>query len=111
MTVSWRLLSLTEARGIVTGYTVTYSVSESRRQQSNVQSVGPDTSSVEITDLDANAAYAVGVTATNNAGTSTLITSPAPPPGEIMHVVATAGAPMAGRTSSIYRDILGKDWL
>ena len=87
MTVSWRPLSLTEAKGIVNGYTVTYSVSGSLTRQSNVQNVGPDISLVTITGLDANSAYTVGVTATNNAGTSTLITSPAPPPGEIMHVV------------------------
>ena len=71
MTVSWRLLTLLEARGFITGYTVTYTVStHARQRQTNMVTTGPDMSFVTIEDLDANAAYNVSVQASNNAGTS-----------------------------------------
>ena len=83
MTVSWRPLTLVEARGIITGYAVTYTVSaRASRRQTDTVTTGPDMSSVTIEGLDANAAYDVSVQASNSAGNSEPASTPAPPPGE-----------------------------
>lgn len=90
MTVSWRLLTLVEARGFITGYTVAYTVSTYVSRQTNTVTTGPDVSSVAIDGLDANTVYDVSVQASNSAGTSkpamisapSADTTPISPPGE-----------------------------
>ena len=81
MTVSWRPLTLVEARGFITGYTVTYTVSaHASRRQTNTVTTGPDVSSATIDGLNADTVYDVSVQASNGAGTSEPAIVPAPPP-------------------------------
>ena len=73
MVVSWRPLTLTEARGFVSHYTVTYSpqiISGGRKRQAAMMAVvkGMDSNSTTITDLDPNTVYEVQVSASTGAG-------------------------------------------
>ena len=70
ITVSWRLLSLVEARGIISSYVVNYTQSTAAETQSNTEVVGPNMSSVTIDSLDTNTAYDISVQAKNDAGLS-----------------------------------------
>ena len=73
MVVSWRPLTLAEARGFVSHYTVTYSpqiISGGRKRQAAMTMVVPgmDSNSTTITDLDPNTVYEVQVSASTGAG-------------------------------------------
>ena len=72
MRVSWTRLTLTEARGFITHYTVAYtpSSSGSKREEPNTlyQSVGNDSNEATIEGLDGDTAYAVQVSASTAAG-------------------------------------------
>ena len=86
MTVSWNPLSIVEAKGMVSSYTVEYAPSDTQsgRRQLQQVSVSSDQSSVEIDGLDADSAYRVGVFATTGAGVSVSATSSVPPPRELL---------------------------
>ena len=66
--VSWELLTLEEARGFVTGYTVTFGA---RRRSNEPISVGSSTSRVVLNGLDPRLAYWVSVSGSTAAGIST----------------------------------------
>ena len=73
MMVSWRPLTLTEARGFVSHYTVTYSpqiISGGRKRQAAMTEVvsGMDTSAVTVDGLDPDTIYNVHVSATTGGG-------------------------------------------
>ena len=73
MLVSWTPLTLSEARGFVTFYTVAYTpVLNSRRRQVSqdtmYMNVSADSSSVTIVGLDGSLAYSVQVSAGTRAG-------------------------------------------
>ena len=72
MSVSWTRLTLSEARGFITHYTVAYTPSSSgnKRQAPNTlyQTVGNDSSATTIEGLDGYTAYAVQVSASTAAG-------------------------------------------
>ena len=72
MRVSWTSLTLTEARGFITHYTVAYFPlsSGSKREELNIlyQTVGKDSSDATIEDLDGYSAYVVQVSASTAAG-------------------------------------------
>ena len=77
MVVSWIPLSYSEARGLISQYTVYYypMASERKRQAPDTmtQTVpGMDINTTRIEGLDANTDYIVQVSATNGAGTSEL---------------------------------------
>ena len=74
--VSWEPLTLEEARGFVTGYTVTAVPTEARRRKRRheeeiVTSVDPSTSRVVLNGLNPRLAYWVSVSGSTAAGTST----------------------------------------
>lgn len=81
ITVSWRLLSLVEARGIVNSYVVNYTQSTDAERQSNTKFVGPNMSSLTLDSVDTNTAYDISVQARNNAGLSPPATVHAPSGG------------------------------
>ena len=73
MLVSWTPLTLSEARGFVTFYTVSYTpVLNSRRRQVSqdtmYMNVSADSSSVTIVGLDGSLTYSVQVSAGTRAG-------------------------------------------
>ena len=72
MRVSWTRLTLTEARGFITHYTVAYFPlsSGNKREELNIfyQTVGKDSSEATIEGLDGYSAYAVLVSASTAAG-------------------------------------------
>ena len=77
MDVSWVPLTLEEARGFITGYTVTYTAEEDeerRRQLSKrdhdggSETVSEDQSSVTISGLDPDTQYSVSVAAETAVG-------------------------------------------
>ena len=73
MIVSWRPLTLTEARGFVSHYTVTYSpqvISGGRKRQTAMTEVvtGMDANMTSIDGLDPDIVYNVHVTATTGGG-------------------------------------------
>ena len=73
MLVSWTPLTLSEARGFVTFYTVAYTpVLNSRRRQVSqdtmYMNVSADSSSVTVVGLDGSRAYSVQVLAGTRAG-------------------------------------------
>ena len=70
ISVTWRRLSLLEARGIVTGYTVLYRPSEQQRKQAQQIMVGPDEGVVVITGLVAEVVYSVSVQVATTGGIS-----------------------------------------
>ena len=68
MVVSWRPLTLVEARGFITHYTVTYSPQMLRKRQAAMIRVVPDANTVTIEGLDADTAYSVQVSGATVAG-------------------------------------------
>ena len=85
MVVSWTHLTLSEARGFVTSYTVFYSpqVSRTKRQEPHTmqKAVSGDVNRTTIHDLDPNTAYGVQMSANTKAGASSLsevISAPVP---------------------------------
>ena len=76
MMVSWIPLTLSEARGFISHYTVTYTplTSNGRKRQApdtmTVTIPGMDANTARIEGLDPNTDYTVQVSATNGAGTS-----------------------------------------
>ena len=85
MVVSWIPLTLSEARGFITSYTVFYSpqVNKTKQQESNTI-VSGDVSQTTIAGLDPNTAYDVQMSANTTAGASVLsevISAPVPNTG------------------------------
>ena len=76
MVVSWTPLTLSEARGFITNYTVFYSpqVSRGKRQEPNTMqmTVSGDANQTTIHDLDPNTAYDVQMSANTKAGASSM---------------------------------------
>ena len=76
MVVSWTPLTLSEARGFITSYTVFYSpqVSRRKRQEPNTMQkiVSGDVNQTTINGLDPNTAYDVRMSANTKAGASVL---------------------------------------
>ena len=76
MVVSWIPLTLSEARGFITSYTVFYSpqVSRTKRQEPNTmqKTVSGDVNRTTIDGLDPNTAYDVQMSANTKAGASAL---------------------------------------
>ena len=73
MMISWRPLTLAEARGVVSHYTVTYSpqvISGGRKRQAAMMEVvsGMDSSMVSIDGLDPDTVYNVQVSASTGGG-------------------------------------------
>ena len=73
MVVSWRPLTLSEARGFVTFYSIAYTPTpNSRRRQASQDTMyvnaSADSSSVTIQGLDGDLAYSVTVAAATRAG-------------------------------------------
>ena len=70
MNVSWTLLTLEEARGFVTSYTVSYRKDEgvAKRTTESVVVPGGEQSSVVIGGLDPGSSYLVSVSASTSAG-------------------------------------------
>ena len=73
MDVSWRPLTLSEARGFVTFYSIAYTPTpNSRRRQASQDTMyvnaSADSSSVTIQGLDGDLAYSVTVAAATTAG-------------------------------------------
>ena len=71
--VMWKLLTLEEARGFITGYTVTAQQADfgiNLRQSSMSVTVSPNTTSAVIDGLDPKLAYWVSVSAGTTAGGS-----------------------------------------
>ena len=88
MVVSWIPLTLSEARGFITSYTVFYSpqVSRKKRQEPNTmkKTVSGDVNRTTIDGLDSNTAYDVQMSANTKAGASALsevISAPLPDTG------------------------------
>ena len=67
--VSWMPLTLEEARGIITGYSVMYQTSDSRSRTVNTISVDFDASSVVIGNLREEERYGVSVACRTTNGT------------------------------------------
>ena len=76
MVVSWIPLTLSEARGFITSYTVFYSpqVNRRKRQEPNTmqKTVSGDVNRTIIDGLDPNTAYDVQMSANTKAGASAL---------------------------------------
>ena len=70
ITVTWRKLSIVEARGILIGYSVEYGPPEQQRGQVRLVDVGPEEGKVMITDLNPEVAYHVVVYAATAVGRS-----------------------------------------
>ena len=91
MVVSWIPLTLSEARGFITNYTVFYSpqVNRRKRQEPNTmqKTVSGDVNQTTIDDLDPNTAYDVRMSASTEAGASAfseVISAPVPSTGEVV---------------------------
>ena len=85
LVVSWIPLTLSEARGFITSYTVLYSpqVTRTKQQESNTtqMTVSGEVSQTTIDGLDPNTAYDVQMSANTKAGASPLsevISAPVP---------------------------------
>ena len=95
MVVSWITLSLSEARGFITSYTVFYSPQVSRgKQEPNIlqKTVSGDVSQTTIDGLDPNTAYFVQMSANTKAGSSArlnclskVISAPVPDTGRLVY--------------------------
>ena len=73
MVVSWQPLTLAEARGFISHYTVTYFPQiipggRKRQEAMMVEVEGMDSNSTTITDLDPNTVYEVQLSASTGAG-------------------------------------------
>lgn len=72
ISVSWTPLSLTEARGIITGYSITYEPARSLGKRSSQEQrtviAGPDQRSYVIGDLEDGTVYCVSVAVMTEAG-------------------------------------------
>lgn len=66
--VSWQQLSLDDARGFITNYTVTYMASGGSRRQLTMVTVSADESSAIIPGLPPSVRYGVSVRAWTSAG-------------------------------------------
>ena len=91
MVVSWTPLTLSEARGFITSYTVFYSpqVSATKRQELNTmqKTVSGDINRTTIHGLDLKTAYDVQMSANTKAGSSSLgemISAPVPDTGRVI---------------------------
>ena len=96
MVVSWIPLTLSEARGFITSYTVFYSpqVSRTKRQEPHTmqKTVSGDVNRTIIDGLDSNTAYDVQMSANTIAGASVLskvISAPVPDAGKSIIIIAT----------------------
>ena len=88
MVVSWIPLTLSEARGFITSYTVFYSpqVNRTKQQEPNTmqKTVSGNVTQITIDDLDPNTAYDVQMSANTKFGASTLsvvVSAPVPDTG------------------------------
>ena len=69
MTVTWELISITEANGHILGYTMTYSPDSTRtRQAAMFKMVGPNDNQVTVNDLMRGVSYTVTVSASTMTG-------------------------------------------
>ena len=69
MNVTWTKLTLEEARGIITTYTVTYEIVSSRRRKEVMEDMSePDNSYKVVGGLDFTSSYLVMVSASTAAG-------------------------------------------
>lgn len=69
MNISWVKLTLEEARGFVTGYTVRYDVLETRRRRDvRLEVVNPDSSYKVIGGLGFTESYSITVSASTSIG-------------------------------------------
>ena len=70
MTVTWRRLSIVEARGILTGYTMEYGPAGQENVRVQLVNIGPEEGTVMIAGLDPEVTYSVVVYASTAAGRS-----------------------------------------
>ena len=68
MRVTWKPLTLLEARGRVTNYTVYYWIEGTEASTAKTKIVSGNMTSINITELDATQAYLVAVAASTMAG-------------------------------------------
>ena len=69
MNVTWEKMSLVEARGFITGYTISYDVFEGRQWRAAiVEEVGPDKLYKVIGGLDPKNKYILTMSASTSAG-------------------------------------------
>ena len=69
MNVTWTKLTLEEARGLITAYTVTYEIVSSRRRKEVLEEVSaPEDSYKVVGGLDFTSSYLVVVSASTTAG-------------------------------------------
>lgn len=86
MNVSWVKLTLEEARGFVTGYTVTYDSLESRRRRTvRIELVGAEESYKVVSGLEFTKSYSITVSARTLAGEG-VASSPVIAQGEWINV-------------------------
>ena len=95
MHVSWSPLSLEEARGFLTGYTVTYTSTagdggrRKRDDESGTRTVSADETSVTLSGLDSDRQYSVSVAASTSAGTG-VPSAPITAPSESNFTIASS---------------------
>ena len=79
--VSWTPLTLEEAKGFITGYTVTLtpSTNDRRRQSPITMTARPDQSYVVFNGLSAEASYSISVSGSTAAGTGETSSGPSIP--------------------------------
>ena len=71
MNVSWSLIPITEARGLIQSYLILYQENDNRKRQISSVSVPATDSSVVIGGLDPVKSYSVSISASTNAGQGT----------------------------------------
>ena len=71
MNISWSLIPITEARGIIQSYLILYQPNDDRKRQIYNVSVPATDSSVVIGGLDPGKSYSVSISASTNAGQGT----------------------------------------
>ena len=83
MNISWSSIPLTQSRGFIRNYTITYQrVSRTAKRQTQSVSVPSSESSVVIGGLDPASAYTVSVGATTAAGPGEVQNEISQPPSE-----------------------------